>query len=35
MKQKTAMQELIDICNKDQMQWCFQVVELVEQLNGL
>ena len=21
--------------NKDQMKWCFQVVELVEQLNGL
>jgi hypothetical protein len=21
--------------NKDQMRWCFQVVELVEQLNGL
>ena len=21
--------------NKDQMKWCFQVMELVEQLNGL
>ena len=21
--------------NKDQLKWCFQVVELVEQLNGL